>query len=540
MRGHKAQPKKPNGATANKRVSSVVRQESAQWDFFISHASEDKQAIARPLADALLAMGIRVWYDDFSLAVGDSLRDSIDRGLTHSKFGIVILSRHFFAKHWPQKELNGLANLEVDGRRVILPVWHKIGAQEMRSYSPMLADRIAVTTDNPLEHVVEKLLRAAGLVGPPNTKTRRGKTATRGLTELRAKSTGPPNSNFLAMPISAVSSAFDEKPKRGRTIPDNFLLGSRNAWVGLLEESWPEIGWPLSCIRDQRNGTLEDIRTLFEPAKEKPHNPGLAAAFYHPSAEIASPSDVLRNNSQLGKLDAGILQVQAECDGGRRLCQEAEAALKVANSADAEGIKDEASRREQRLLVSQQNLQKLKSERDALGTKLRDQEAYVFRFQLLDFLLSGRPPVNPRTVANVVAGLPRMGWRQSLARCSPMPFDPPRLEYSVFELLSEVWEHRLTDFEVPPIDFLRDEILKLPEKRGYRRQFLWDNWRDLSKAIDECWRSPSPRPVGSIPFALTSIFMRNVARQKDPAERILADRDKLMPLKSRGGSARLS
>jgi len=122
MRATEVQGDKSDAATTNKNVSAVVRQQDAQWDFFISHASEDKQAIARPLADALLAMGIRVWYDDFSLAVGDSLLESIDRGLSRSRFGIVILSHHFFSKHWPQKELNGLANLEVDGRKVILPV----------------------------------------------------------------------------------------------------------------------------------------------------------------------------------------------------------------------------------------------------------------------------------------------------------------------------------------------------------------------------------------------------------------------------------
>jgi hypothetical protein len=74
----------------------------------IRHASEDKDAIATPLAEALRAKGLRVWYDDFALKMGDSLRQSIDRGLAHSRFGVVILSGYFFQKHWPQQELNGL------------------------------------------------------------------------------------------------------------------------------------------------------------------------------------------------------------------------------------------------------------------------------------------------------------------------------------------------------------------------------------------------------------------------------------------------
>ena len=139
--------------------------ETERWHFFICHASEDKETIARPLAEALKGEGRDVWYDDFSLRLGNSLRESIDRGLANSRFGIVILSPHFFEKHWPRQELNGLATREVNGAKVILPVWHKVGFKEVREYSPTLADRVAVSTDKGLEHVVEKILGAA-TVGP--------------------------------------------------------------------------------------------------------------------------------------------------------------------------------------------------------------------------------------------------------------------------------------------------------------------------------------------------------------------------------------
>ena len=110
---------------ANERKRTATANHSQQWDFLISHASEDKEAIARPLAEALRSKGKKVWYDDFSLKVGDSLRESIDYGLAHSSFGIVILSPRFFEKHWPNKELDGLAAREVNGAKVILPVWHE-------------------------------------------------------------------------------------------------------------------------------------------------------------------------------------------------------------------------------------------------------------------------------------------------------------------------------------------------------------------------------------------------------------------------------
>jgi hypothetical protein len=159
MRGLLPSPQKAQADDLVVRRSDLVPSKE-EWDVFISHAGEDKDAIAAPLARALVAKGLRVWYDEFSLTLGDSLRESIDHGLAHSRFGAVILSSHFFQKHWPQRELNGLATREVNGKKVILPVWHGIGFTEVRDYSPILADRLAVQTKDGLPHVVKKIVEA--------------------------------------------------------------------------------------------------------------------------------------------------------------------------------------------------------------------------------------------------------------------------------------------------------------------------------------------------------------------------------------------
>jgi hypothetical protein len=130
-----------------------------QWDCFISHATEDKDVIARPLATALMERGFRVWYDTFSLKLGDSLRESIERGLGQSRYGIVILSKRFFEKHWARKELNGLVTREVDNTKVILPIWHRVEFEDVRAYSPTLADRIAISTDRGLDKVIEEIVK---------------------------------------------------------------------------------------------------------------------------------------------------------------------------------------------------------------------------------------------------------------------------------------------------------------------------------------------------------------------------------------------
>ncbi|MGA2506916.1 MAG: toll/interleukin-1 receptor domain-containing protein [Chitinispirillaceae bacterium] len=130
------------------------------FDLFISHASEDKEAIARPLAQKLIESGLSVWYDEFSLSFGDSLSESIDKGLNQSDYGLVILSHNFFAKNWPKRELAGLVSREtIEGDKIILPVWHNLTAHEVLSYSPTLADRKALSTDHDFELITEAILR---------------------------------------------------------------------------------------------------------------------------------------------------------------------------------------------------------------------------------------------------------------------------------------------------------------------------------------------------------------------------------------------
>ena len=133
-------------AETSRITTTYTEPDQANYDFFISHASEDKETFVRGLAEVLQARGASVWYDEFSLTVGDSLRREIDRGLATSRFGIVVLSRHFFIKEWPQRELDGLWPLEVDGVARILPVWHEISKDEVTRHSPMLADKIALNT----------------------------------------------------------------------------------------------------------------------------------------------------------------------------------------------------------------------------------------------------------------------------------------------------------------------------------------------------------------------------------------------------------
>jgi len=115
-------------------------------DVFISHASEDKDGFVRPLANALIAVGLNVWFDEMTLRIGDSLRQKIDQGLANSRVGLVVLSQAFIRKGWTNYELDGIVTRTISGEQVLLPIWHNITKQEVMDFSPSLADKVARST----------------------------------------------------------------------------------------------------------------------------------------------------------------------------------------------------------------------------------------------------------------------------------------------------------------------------------------------------------------------------------------------------------
>ncbi|HHQ4482285.1 toll/interleukin-1 receptor domain-containing protein [Aeromonas veronii] len=142
-------------------VESDEPPEKIGYDAFISHASEDKDDFVRPLAGILKEYGFRIWYDEFELEIGDSLRESIDKGLVTSRYGIVVLSPKFLDKNWTKYELNSLVAREIEGKKVILPIWHNVTKKQVMQYSPMLADKLALSSENmAINEIAKKVCRA--------------------------------------------------------------------------------------------------------------------------------------------------------------------------------------------------------------------------------------------------------------------------------------------------------------------------------------------------------------------------------------------
>jgi hypothetical protein len=185
---------------ASAPVSDVEDRSDSSHDLFISHAGEDKESVARPLARALQSRGWSVWLDELELTIGDSLSGRIDGALAKSRFGVVILSRAFFAKPWPQRELAGLAAREVvAGTKVILPVWHEIDQLYISERSPTLADRLGAATSLGIDEVAVKLSEALERAGMQASHVAHTESI------VQAVEAGPPQR--LIIPTSAAERA---------------------------------------------------------------------------------------------------------------------------------------------------------------------------------------------------------------------------------------------------------------------------------------------------------------------------------------------
>jgi TIR domain len=121
---------------------------ATNYDVFISHASPDKDSFVRPFAEALRRLEVNVWYDEFSIGLGDSIAGAIDKGMAQSAFGIVVISPSFISRKWTQHELHALIGLNVEEDRKIVPIWLGVTRADIAAFSPSLADKMAIDTQH--------------------------------------------------------------------------------------------------------------------------------------------------------------------------------------------------------------------------------------------------------------------------------------------------------------------------------------------------------------------------------------------------------
>ncbi|MBI5572092.1 MAG: toll/interleukin-1 receptor domain-containing protein [Desulfomonile tiedjei] len=129
---------------------------------FISHDSRDKD-IARRIAVKLQELRCTVWYDEFSLKVGDNLRDSIEKGLKECRKCVLVLSPSFISnKGWTRTEFDSIFTRQIlEEEKLALPVWYQVGKKDVYDYSPSLSNVYGLNWEQLGEEQVCRKLHSA-------------------------------------------------------------------------------------------------------------------------------------------------------------------------------------------------------------------------------------------------------------------------------------------------------------------------------------------------------------------------------------------
>jgi len=152
----------PSPAAPRRAKTEAASPNPGNFDFFISYAGEDRAVVAE-LVPALERKGYAVWWDKGQITIGDRLSQKIDEGLRRSRFGVVIVSRAFIAKRWPDAELRALANRAVNsGHKVVLPVLVGITHNEFAEAYPILGDIVSATFTGDHAALVAEISAAVG------------------------------------------------------------------------------------------------------------------------------------------------------------------------------------------------------------------------------------------------------------------------------------------------------------------------------------------------------------------------------------------
>ena len=139
-------------------------------DVFLCHAWDDRQQAAKELHDLLELRGVKVWFSEKDVGLGVPLLRAIDKGLAHSRVGIVLVTpsllRRLPNEGIADKELSAL----LAGERLV-PVVHHTTYEALREVSPLLASRSGLSTaEDSMGGVADKIAELVALDLSPDTK----------------------------------------------------------------------------------------------------------------------------------------------------------------------------------------------------------------------------------------------------------------------------------------------------------------------------------------------------------------------------------
>jgi hypothetical protein len=160
-----------------------------------------------------------------------------------------------------------------------------------------------------------------------------------------------------------------------------------------------------------------------------------------------------------------------------------------------------------------------------LEVRLRELEASFARRELFRFLKSKRYELKPLSLANASAGLPYMGWRQSMRRCTKvLSIVANGLMYQIFKSIRYLTTIASKKTEKGLVASIREGIPLLPSRYALPMTELAENWLYLQRAIHEAFRTrPHPK---ALPFEITRRYHKQI-QSRSHVDMVLAEQARI-------------
>ncbi|MBI1188721.1 MAG: TIR domain-containing protein [Alphaproteobacteria bacterium] len=177
------------------------------FEVFISHASEDKELIARPIYEACERLGLKTFLDEPHIGWGENFTKKINTALGSARTVLAIVSSNSVAKDWPVLEINTALAMEVNGQKRVVPLI--VGKPDLAKF-PLLKGKNHVVWASDPDKVALRLLDAARPPPKPRAARPASRTAVPATGAYQPVPAGP---NALP-PLFAPYPPRAPKPKR--------------------------------------------------------------------------------------------------------------------------------------------------------------------------------------------------------------------------------------------------------------------------------------------------------------------------------------
>lgn len=295
------------------------------------------------------------------------------------------------------------------------------------------------------------------------------------------------------------------------------LLARRERFVEVFEGLWGEIGWNLHKCK-----TEADVIRALHPLNGIAFIRELASVFFAESRAQVSPAAVRKVRAELHVVQKNWLPAEDFKQRALEDLHRVDDVLAWAPSKERRALKREQKKRRKDALRRIQEWQELSRLEKLLKVQLRGLEAGFARLEILRFCKSRRYEMNPLNLANAVAGLPDMGWRQSMRRCSKKRADA--LDYQIFKAIRFIAINaKKNSAEVFVAEF-RENVPRLPSRYRAARDELAKQWLFLERALKLAFRS-KPHP-SAFPFEISKHYFKQI-RSRSQVDRILAQQAEL-------------